>query len=431
MNKILFTLILILNVITVYSQPAERIIKVAVVPNSNNWNYNLNSKAVFDVTVTQNGIQMENIDVRYELSYDMLKPFKVEKATLKDGTISIDAGTMKTAGFLRCQVFAISGGKEYEGRATAGYMPETIKPTTEMPEDFIQFWDKAKAENANVALNPILTLLRDRCSSKSDVYELNIQIDKKGARLFGILCVPKAPGKYPALLRVPGAGIRGYTGHVAGADNGYITLEIGIHGIPVTMDSKIYGYLGSGALNGYPMKGWEDRERVYYKRVYLGCVKAVDYIYSMSQFNGKDILVQGGSQGGALAIVTGALDKRITGVISLFPALCDLGGYTHGRAGGWPHLFKNEIEPTIIREQKVKNSAYYDVVNFARILTQPGFYSFGYNDMVCPPTTMFSVYNVIASPKQLMLVPETAHYAYPEQWNNSWKWWTKLLKENN
>lgn len=431
MNKILFTLILILNVITVYSQPAERIIKVAVVPNSNNWNYNLNSKAVFDVTVTQNGIQMENINVRYELSYDMLKPFKVGKATLKDGTISIDAGTMKTAGFLRCQVFVISGGKEYEGRATAGYMPETIKPTIEMPEDFIQFWDKAKAENANVALNPILTLLPDRCSSKSDVYEVNIQIDKKGARLFGILCVPKAPGKYPALLRVPGAGIRDYAGHVAGADNGYITLEIGIHGIPVTMDSKIYDYLGSGALNGYPMKGWEDQGSVYYKRVYLGCVKAVDYIYSMSQFNGKDILVQGGSQGGALAIVTGALDKRITGVISLFPALCDLGGYTHGRAGGWPHLFKDESEPTVIREQKVKNSAYYDVVNFARILTQPGFYSFGYNDMVCPPTTMFSAYNVIASPKQLMLVPETAHYAYSEQWNNSWEWWTKLLKENN
>lgn len=431
MNKILFTLTLILNVITVYSQPAERIIKVAVVPNSNNWNYNLNSKAIFDVTVAQNGIQMENIDVRYELSYDMLKPFKVEKTTLKDGTISIDAGTMKTAGFLRCQVFAISGGKEYEGCATVGYMPETIKPTTEMPEDFIQFWDKAKAENANVELNPILTLLPDRCSSRSDVYEVNIQIDKKGARLFGILCVPKAPGKYPALLRVPGAGIRGYAGHVTGADNGYITLEIGIHGIPVTMDSKIYGYLGSGALNGYPMKGWEDQESVYYKRVYLSCIKAVDYIYSMSQFNGKDILVQGGSQGGALAIVTGALDKRITGVISFFPALCDLGGYTHGRAGGWPHLFKDESEPIVIREQKVKNSAYYDVVNFARILTQPGFYSFGYNDMVCPPTTMFSAYNVIASPKQLMLVYETAHYAYPEQWNNSWEWWTKLLKENN
>ncbi|SBV95493.1 hypothetical protein [uncultured Dysgonomonas sp.] len=115
MNKILFTLILILNVITVYSQPAERIIKVAVVPNSNNWNYNLNSKAIFDVTVTQNGIQMENIDVRYELSYDMLKPFKVEKATLKDGTISIDAGTMKTAGFLRCQVFVYRVEKNMRG----------------------------------------------------------------------------------------------------------------------------------------------------------------------------------------------------------------------------------------------------------------------------------------------------------------------------
>jgi cephalosporin-C deacetylase-like acetyl esterase len=399
---------------------------VAVVPNSTDWNYNLGDKAVFDVTVTQNSIPVENVEVRYELSYDMMKPFKVEKTTLKNGKIRIDAGSLKTAGFLRCQVFATYGKQEYEGRATAGFAPEKIQPTTQMPVDFEDFWNKAKEENAKVPLNPTLRLLPERCSSKSNVYELNIQINNKGARLFGILCIPKKKGKYPALLRVPGAGIRPYAGHIAGADNGYITIEIGIHGIPVTMEQNVYDLLESGALYNYPAKGLDDVNEAYYKRVYLGCIKVVDYIFGMTEFDGKNLLVQGGSQGGALSIVTAALDKRVSAIIAFFPALCDLGGYTTGRAGGWPHLFKDTNENQTLRELKVKNSAYYDVVNFARILSQPGFYSFGYNDMVCPPTSMFSAYNVITASKKLMPVPETAHYAYPEQWDEAWCWWDEF-----
>lgn len=68
----------------------------------------------------------------------------------------------------------------------------------------------------------------------------------------------------------------------------------------------------------------------------MGCVRAVDYLCSMKEFDGSNLLVQGGSQGGALAIVTAVLNPRVTGVVSFFPALSDLSGYEKGRAGGWP-----------------------------------------------------------------------------------------------
>lgn len=58
-------------------------------------------------------------------------------------------------------------------------------------------------------------------------------------------------GKYPALLRVPGAGIRPYYGDVTTAEKGAITLEIGIHGIPVTMTQDYYDKLFNGALWEY------------------------------------------------------------------------------------------------------------------------------------------------------------------------------------
>jgi len=101
----------------------------------------------------------------------------------------------------------------------------------------------------------------------------------------------------------------------------------------------------------------------------------------------------------------------------------------HDRASGWPAIFSDTNELASLRELKAQNTQYYDVVNFARRLTTPAFFSFGYNDMVCPPTSMFSAYNVVTAPKTIMLVPETAHYAFSEQWNNSWKWWVNLINK--
>ena len=322
-------------------------------------------------------------------------------------------------------------GNEYEGRATAGYSPEKIDPVVQMPSDFIEFWNKAKAENAKIPVDARLRLLPERCTSKSNVYELSIQNFQHGGRIYGILCIPNVPGKYPAILRLPGAGVRGFNGDVSSSDNGIISLEIGIHGIPVTMDNKIYDNLYKAGLNGYQFTSWDDRDKVYYKRVYMGCIRAIDYIFSMPEFDGSNVVVQGGSQGGALAIVTSALDDRVKGLVSFYPALCDLAGYLEkDRAGGWPHLFRDIKGESCVIEEKVKIAAYYDVVNFARLIKIPGFYSFGYNDMVCPPTTMFAAYNTITAPKTFVLVPETAHYGYPEQWGKASEWVTKILKGN-
>jgi cephalosporin-C deacetylase-like acetyl esterase len=81
------------------------------------------------------------------------------------------------------------------------------------------------------------------------------------------------------MLKVPGAGVRPYAGDAAMAENGVITFETGIHGIPVTMDPSIYADLGKTTLDGYPFFNLDDRDRYYYKRVYLGCVRSIDFLY--------------------------------------------------------------------------------------------------------------------------------------------------------
>lgn len=422
MRTFLFTFLFSLFIGSVAAQPAERMIKIAITPNSEDWNYKTGQKASFEILVTQNSVPMKDVAVRYELSYDMMTPFQVKSLVLKEGKTKVDAGTMEKPGFLRCRVYVTYDGKEYESRATAGFDVQSIRPTAILPEDFTAFWDKAKAENAKIPIDARLTLLPGRCTGSVNVYELNVQNFSYGSRIYGILCVPKAPGKYPALLSVPGAGVRPYQGNIATAEKGVITLEIGIHGVPVTLDPVIYDNLSKSALLNYPAQNWDNRDQVYYKRVYLGCVRAIDYLYSMPEFDGTRLAVQGGSQGGALAIITASLDSRVKGLVSFYPALSDLTGYLHGRAGGWPHLFRETADSPAILEQKAKTTGYYDVVNFARNLKVPGFYSFGYNDMVCPPTSTFSAYNEIKAPKELLIIPEIAHYTYPEQWEKAGQW---------
>ena len=404
------------------AQPMEQFVKVIVAPDRDNWTYKSGEKVTFSVSVLQSGNLVKNVKIRYEIGPEKFEPFTKDSTVLAKGETLLDGGTLKTGGFLRCVVVADVEGKEYRGLATAGFDPATITPTVENPADFTRFWDEAKAEAAKIPIDAEMTLLPERCTEKVNVYHVSLQNFRNRSRMYGILCVPKKEGKYPALLKVPGAGVRPYNGDIALAEKGIITFEIGIHGIPVTLDPEFYADLGSGALSGYHNFNLDSRDRYYFKRVYLGCVRANDFLVSLPQFDGVNLGVSVGSQGGALSIITAGLDPRVKFLAAYYPALSDMTGYLKGRAGGWPHIFDKNNLPYNNTKEKLETVKYYDVVNFARLVKVPGFYSWGFNDETCPPTSMYAAYNLIKAPKELYLALETGHWTYPEQREkcNSW-----------
>lgn len=426
---LLITVLLFNTIIAGFAQPTEKLIKVVVAPDHSDWTYKTGEKVKFTVSVLQNGNPVKNAKIRYEIGPEKMEPTKKETLTLITGSQTFEAGTMTTAGFLRCVAVAEIDGKEYRNLATAGFNPTDIQPTVANPTDFDTFWTEAKTDLAKIPLDAKMTLLPERCTEKVNVYHVNIQNFALGTRLYGILCVPKKEGKYPALLQVPGAGVRPYSGDIANAEKGLITLQIGIHGIPVNLDPQVYTDLGRGILNGYPNYNLDDKNRFFYKRVYLGCVRANDFLVSLPQFDGKNLAVTGGSQGGALSIVTAALDARVKWLGAFYPAISDVTGYLSGRAGGWPHYFDKNGLAFNNKKEKIETAGYYDVVNFARRLSQPGIYSWGYNDETCPPTSMYASYNVIKAPKELYLALETGHWTYPEQQEKVSNWLVKKLKE--
>ena len=429
LKRIQFIGLLSIMVISVaFGQPTEKIIKVAVSADHANWNYSIGEKVNFTITVTKNGSLVPNASVRYEIGPEKQDPTQKKSVIASTGIIKVDGGTLSKAGFLRCIAVAEVDGKEYRNLATAGFAPGNIQPTVENPADFDNFWEKAKEDLAKIPMDAKMTLMPERCTEKTNVYHVNLQNYRLGSRLYGILCVPKIEGKYPALLQVPGAGVRAYGGDITTAEKGVITFQIGIHGVPVDMNPTVYTDLGSGPLSGYFNYNMDDKDRFYYKRVYLGCVRANDFLTSLPQYDGSNLAVTGGSQGGALSIITTALDSRVKSLGAFYPALSDVTGYLFDRAGGWPHYFDKANRSANEKKDKISTISYYDVVNFARRVKVPGYYSWGYNDETCPSTSMYAAYNVISAPKELYLALDTGHWTYPEQGEKMSAWLLGRLK---
>jgi cephalosporin-C deacetylase-like acetyl esterase len=394
-------------------------VRLSVVPASADWTYAPGAPARFSATITRDGHPLAGTQVRVACGPEMMPPAIERTAAVPASGLEIEGGTLKAPGFLRCALTANVDGREYRAVGTAAFAPEKIQPTVENPADFDEFWAAGKEQLAKLPVDARLTPKPELSTARAEVYHVSLQNVGSGrdgapSRFYGILALPKAEGKFPAVMNPPGAGIRPYAGLVSLAEKGYITLQVGIHGIPVDLPVELYASLGTAALARYNAVSLDDRERYYYRRVYLGCVRANDFLVSLPKWDGKNLVVTGGSQGGALTIVTAGLDPRVTALAPYYPALSDLTGYLNGRAGGWPHLFRDEKDGHRT-PAKIRTAAYYDVVNFARRVKAPGLYSWGWNDEVCPPTSTHSAYNVVSAKKQLLLAVETGHFTVPEQ----------------
>lgn len=399
-------------------------VQLMLIPNHDNGLYESGEQVKMKVIATRCGMPLNDVEVSYEVSEDLMDAHIKKAVKLKGNEATINVGSMTKPGFLRVRARVEHDGKKATAMSTVGFDVEQLTPTVTLPEDFDEFWNKNLEELKKYELRPEMTLLPERCTKTVDVYHVSYR-NIGGSRMYGVLTVPKAEGKYPAIIRLPGAGIGPKSGDVKHSERGVIILELGIHGIPVNLEGSIYDDLTRGVLSAYYLDNLENRDTYYYKRVFLGCVKAIDFLQSLPQCDGK-IGTLGGSQGGLLSIVTSRLDSRIKATAVYFPAMCDQEGYTHGRAGGWPHVFKFKGNCT---KEKLTTARYYDAANFARGLKAPVFYAFGYNDITCAPTTTRSTYNVITAPKILSIGENTGHWLYSDQNNAMWDWIIEELKK--
>lgn len=384
-------------------------------PDHADWLYKAGESPEIDIQFYRYGIPQDGVEVAWEASDDLMRPDDSGKITLKNGKAKLRMKPMRKPGFRDLKLTAKIDGQTFRHHVKVGFDAEKIEPYTKMPSDFDEFWGANLEELAKTPLSYTIEPSPKYSTDKIDAFLVKLTINRQGQAVYGYLTMPKGaePGSCPAVLCPPGAGIKTIKEplrHRYYAENGCIRFEIEIHGLNPEMTEEQFREISkafSGKENGYLTNGLDNRDNYYMRRVYLGCVRAIDFLTSLPQWNGRDIGVQGGSQGGALAIVTAALDPRVTAVAANHPALSDMAAFKAGRADGYPHF--SHI-PGADTPEKLNTMAYYDVVNFARRLRCPVFMTWGYNDNTCAPTTSYAVYNSITAPKEALLTPINEHW---------------------
>lgn len=398
------------------------------VPDHADWLYQTGENAKVEVSFCKYGIPRDG-ELKYSIGNDMLQPDRHGSVKLKNGRAVINMGTKKTPGFRDMKLSVSLDGKTYEHHIKVGFSVDKIKPYTQEPQDFRSFWQKNVEELKQVPMSYTKELYKDYCTDKIDCYLVKLQIDNMGHSMYGFLFYPKnaQPGKHPVVLCPPGAGIKTIKDPMRNkyyAENGFVRFEVEIHGLDPRISSETFGEI-SRAFNdrngGYLANGLENKDIYYMKHVYVGLVRCIDFLTSLPEWDGKNVAVQGGSQGGALSIIAAGLDSRVTQCVANHPALSDMAGYAaKGGTGGYPHFCR---QPQILSNKDCLNTlAYFDVVNFARYVKAPTYLTWGYNDVTCPPTTSYAVWNTLKCTKESLLTPINEHWTTAETNRGQMEW---------
>ena len=385
------------------------------VPSHADWLYKTGEKASVEVTLCKYGIP-QNVTVNYEIGPDMLPATSKGQVKLKNGRAVIDMGTMNRPGFLDLRLKATVGGTTSEHHVKVGFSPDQLRPYTKVPADFESFWQNAVSDARKTQLSAECKRVDKYSTADFDCMLLKLRTDKHHS-IYAYVTKPKKEGRYPVVLCPPGAGIKTIKEPMRNtyyAKNGFIRMEMEIHGLNPEMTAEQFQEIATafGHENGYLGNGLDNKDNYYMKHVYVACVRALDYLCSLPEWDGKNVFVQGGSQGGALSLITAGLDSRVTACVANHPALSDMAAYAEkGRTGGYPHFIR---ENQMLTQEKINTMQYYDVACFAPRIKCPVYLTWGYNDDVCPPTTSYTVWNLITAPKQSLLTPINEHWTTNE-----------------
>ena len=207
----LYAAVLIISALAagLYAQARQPFSRVALVvtPDHQDWVYQPGEAVSFRIDVLRDGHQVVGTTVKYSVGPEMLPPLTQAAAVVSATPLTVPGGTMQGPGFLRLIATAEIDGRTYRGVGTAGFAPERIQPTQINPPDFDAFWQAERARLAAIPLDAKWTPLPEYGTADVDCSQINLQnvgLTSGTSRLYGILCVPRAAGKYPAVLSVPG-----------------------------------------------------------------------------------------------------------------------------------------------------------------------------------------------------------------------------------
>lgn len=195
-------------------------------------------------------------------------------------------------------------------------------------------------------------------------------------------------------------------------------MDINAHGV-LNGQSKDYYEQEGERLKNFRREGVHSRDTWYFRTMFLRIVTANDFLTSLEEWDGKDLVLYGSSQGGAQVLAGAGLDERVTIIAASVPAMCDMSAALARRKPGWPQTL-----PTVGDEESardvLKTLPYFDGVNFAKRTKAAAIVSVGHVDPTCPADGIYMMVNnlqgkevkVLHRPAMAHAIPSEIHYAF-------------------
>ena len=318
------------------------------------------------------------------------QPVEIKTAADKPGFVRLEIGVFEADG----TPLKDGNGHPLKFEGGAGVEPVKLEGYAE-PADFDGFW---KAQKARLAAVPLKASLAEVASKNPDFQVFDVKVDCAGGKpVSGYLSVPKnaQPKSLPALVSFLGYSVCGANQEFRG---GTLVFQINAHGIENGREPEYYRALQEGALKGYAFNNDENAkpETAYFNGMMLRVMRALEFVKSRAEWDGKTLIASGGSQGGLQAVNAAALDRDVTQCFAYKPWCADLGGIRLGRLRGWRPDYTDAI-------------AYYDIANQAKRVTCETFVSTGLGDYVCPPSGVSVLYNNLHGPKTIEYIQGSTH----------------------
>lgn len=318
------------------------------------------------------------------------QPFEITTSIGKSGFVHIEISVFNKDG----APVMDDKGKALKFEAGAGVEPAKLEGYPE-PSDFDAFWQKQKASLAKVPLKANLTEVTPR---NPNFKVFDVKVDCAGGRpVSGYLSIPTNAKAKSLAGQV---SFRGYG--VIGADqdmqSGMIVFQINAHGIENGRPPEFYKALQDGELKRYAYNNGENAkpETAYFNGMMLRVMRALEFVKSRPEWDGKTLVASGGSQGGLQAVAAAALDSDVTKCNAYKPWCCDLGGIKLARLSG-------------LRPDFADGLGYYDTANMGKRVKCETFISTGLGDYVCPPSGVTVLFNNIRGPKTIEYIQGSTH----------------------
>ena len=409
MRKLLFLMAIIAGVVL-----QAQTLQVVITQDKKDQRYQISEPVKFHISVVDKaGKNVPGQVVEYRFTGDGGVD-DAGKITSADKPVDLTA-TINVSGFLRLNAKLAGSKKSVD--SGAAFEPEKIVSSTPYPADFDAFWAnelkllRERSKNMKIMVTPAPT--PERWAAKWNSFDVRLEDGVINAT--GTLIIPKnaKPKSLPIVMCFFGASkIGGYATYIY-KNYDCISFIMNLHDTKNIVTKPEIAKLRKRAdIRNYQYRSPDSAAEYGTGIIFRRVLRCKDYLKSLPEWDGKNVIVRGSSMGGAQSIVAAYNDPDVKLCVAGAPAMCNHFGVLNNQFSGWPRLFSHPalVKNVDLRSKAEKVMPYFDIVNFARGVKCPVIMSVGFIDYVCAPTSVYAAYNALgATNKVIHEVPMGNH----------------------